>query len=172
MAECGDALELGAEARQEGKRSGKSSTTAPERGVNGFSYGPTARGYDTRAVTACAACGVDVAASDQQLARSADSAGMRWQLWFRRSWRGQDCYPTGTVAMGQAQITVELIFQYSKYLQILKYKTNAILMLKNIQTWHGGRFEHSEQFFPLGRLPIPNIIHVTNFGINSNLNLP
>jgi hypothetical protein len=73
---------------------------------------------------------------------------------------------------GPTQITAELIFQYSKYLQILKYKMKAILMLKNIQTWHGGRFEHSEQFFPLGRLPIPNIIQVTNFGINSNLNLP
>jgi hypothetical protein len=112
-----------------------------------------------------------VAASDQQLARSADSTDVRWQLRFERSWRRRDCDPTSTVAMGRAQITAELIFQYSNYLQTLKYKMKAILLYTNIQTWHGHRVEHSKQLFPLGELPIPNRIHVTNYGIHSNLNL-
>jgi hypothetical protein len=45
------------------------------------------------AAAACTACGADVAASDQQLARSADNAGVRWQLRFIWSWRGRDCDP-------------------------------------------------------------------------------
>jgi hypothetical protein len=72
---------------------------------------------------------------------------------------------------GLGQITTELIFQYSKYLQTLKYKMKANLMFKNIPTWHGGRVEHSEQLFQVGRLQIPNRIQVTNFGINSNFNI-
>jgi hypothetical protein len=65
--------------------------------------------------------------------------------------------------MGRAQITVELIFQYSNYFQTLKYKTKSILIFEKIQTWYGGRVEHYEQLFSLGRLPIPNRIQVTNF---------
>jgi hypothetical protein len=53
----------------------------------------------------------------------------------------------------------------------LKYKMKANLMFKNIPTWHGGRVEHSEQLFQVGRLQIPNRIQVTNFGINSDLNI-
>jgi hypothetical protein len=67
---------------------------------------------------ACAARGGDMTASDQQLAWSVGSASVRWQLRFGRSWRGRDCDPIGTVVMGRAQITVELIFQYSNYLHL------------------------------------------------------
>jgi hypothetical protein len=89
-----------------------------------------------------------VAASDQQLAGSADSAGMSGSGGSDRGWRGQNCDPIGTVAMGRAQFTAELIFQYSNYLQTLKYKMKVILMSKNIQTWNGGRVEHYEQLSP------------------------
>jgi hypothetical protein len=69
-----------------------------------------------RAAATCAARGRDVAVSSQQLAGSADSAGVSGSGNSDRSWRGQNCDPTGTVAMGRAQFTAELIFQYSNYL--------------------------------------------------------
>jgi hypothetical protein len=40
----------------------------------------------------------------------------------------------------------------------------AILMSKNIQTWHGSRVDHYEQLFLLGRLPILNRLQVINSG--------
>jgi hypothetical protein len=106
------------------------------RGEDDFNHRRTAAVDKAHGVVAaaCTARGADVAASDQQLARSADSAGVRWQLRFIQSRRGRDCDPTGTLAMGRAQITAEMIFQYSNYLQTMKYKMKAILMSKNIQT--------------------------------------
>jgi hypothetical protein len=89
-------------------------------------------------VAACAVRGADVVASDQQLAQSTNSASARWQLRFGWSWHSRDYDPTGTVAMGRTQITAELLFQYSNYLQTLKYKMKVILIFKNIQTIEGG----------------------------------
>jgi hypothetical protein len=125
-----------------------------------------------RAPAACAARGGDVVASDQQLAGSANCTVASGSGGSDRSWRGQNYDPTGTVAMTRAQFTAELIFQFSNYLQTLKYKMKAILMSKNIQIWHGGILEDYEQLFPLGQLPIPNRIQDTNFGIHLTLNLP
>jgi hypothetical protein len=54
----------------------------------------------------------------------------------------------------------------------LKFKTDVISCSKNIQTLHEPRVEYSEQLLQLGRLQIPNIIHVIIFGIKSTLNFP
>jgi hypothetical protein len=97
---------------------------------------------------ACTACGGDVAASDQQLAGSTDSAGVSASDGSDRSWRGRNCDPTSIVEMGRPQFTAKFIFQYPNYLQTLKYKTKAILKSKNIQTWHDGRVQHCEPLFP------------------------
>jgi hypothetical protein len=64
------------------------------------------------------------------------------------------------------------IFQMNfNHFQTLKLKTDAFPCSKNIQNFHEARFEHSEQLTKLG-LQIPNKIHVTIFGTDSNLNLP
>jgi hypothetical protein len=91
-----------------------------------------------------------------------------------RPWAGVDGLVTSGLnrrraAVGRARFNAEMISHYSNYLQTLKYKMKAILMFKNIQTWHGGIVEHSEQPFPLGRLLVPNRIRVTNFKTNSPL---
>jgi hypothetical protein len=46
--------------------SGRSSTVTVRRGVNGFSSGPTVRGYGARAMAACAARGAEVAVGQQR----------------------------------------------------------------------------------------------------------
>jgi hypothetical protein len=91
---------------------------------------------------------------------------VRWrQLSKRRtvgSLRGGDC----STRPGPIRCTANC----SKNAQILQIKYAIIPKSKNVQTWHGGRVEHSEQIFPLGQLPNPNRIQVTNFGTNSPLN--
>jgi hypothetical protein len=62
-----------------------------------------------RMAAACAARG-DMAAPDQQLAGSANSVGASGSDGSDRGWHGRNYDPTGTVAMGQAQFTAELIF--------------------------------------------------------------
>jgi hypothetical protein len=61
-----------------------------------------------------------------------------------------------------------IIFQYLKFIQISKFKTN-IPWTKNIQTLQGARFEPDEQPFLLSELQIPSGSYVIIFGINSNL---
>jgi hypothetical protein len=55
-----------------------------------------------------------MAASDQQLAGSADNTDTSGSGDLGRSWRGQNCDPPSTVAMGRAQFTAELIFPIFK----------------------------------------------------------
>jgi hypothetical protein len=62
-------------------------------------------------------------------------------------------------------------FFYFIISQILKSKTEAFLVPKNIQTLHDARFGLDEQISPLVQLQIPNASHVINFGANSIFNL-
>jgi hypothetical protein len=62
-------------------------------------------------------------------------------------------------------------FQYPKLAQTCKFKTDAFHCSKNTQALHDARFDYLEQTFQLGRLQIPNIIRVINFGTYSNLNI-
>jgi hypothetical protein len=55
--------------------------------------------------------------------------------------------------------------------QILKFKTESFPCSINTQTLYDARFEYFEQLSKLGQLQIPNIIHVINFGTDSNLNI-
>jgi hypothetical protein len=77
----------------------------------------------------------------------------------------------GTVDMGWVQFGAQPFSNYSNFAPILKCKTKTILMSINNQTWHGARVDYSEQFLPLGPLPIPNRIPVIKFRTNSTLNL-
>jgi hypothetical protein len=87
-----------------------------------------------------------------------------------RAARGQKCLGSVTVALGRAQFGAPFFSNCSKIAQFLQFKYAATPKSKNVQTLHGARVEHSERLFPLGRLPIPNRIHVTNFGTNSAFN--
>jgi hypothetical protein len=64
------------------------------------------------------------------------------------------------------------IFQNSNFVQTSKFKFSTMPTSKNVKIFHGDRFEHDEQRYPLVQLPIPNGSHVINFGSNSNLNFP
>jgi hypothetical protein len=65
----------------------------------------------------------------------------------------------------------KIFFQYSKKLQICKFKFSASVRSKIIQTLHEAIFEYIEQLYQLGQLQIPNKIHDINFGTDSSLNL-
>jgi hypothetical protein len=56
------------------------------------------------------------------------------------------------------------------FAQILKFKTKAFLVPKNIQTLHEASFEQNEHLHQLSQVQMPNKIRVINFGTNSNLN--
>jgi hypothetical protein len=73
------------------------------------------------------------------------------------------------LAVGPTQFKLFLYFLSS---QILKFKTEAFLVPKNIQTFHEVRFEHDKQISPFAQLQIPTASHVMNFRTDSNLNLP
>jgi hypothetical protein len=84
--------------------------------------------------------------------------------------RGTRSWPiVGHWQAGPANLNFSLNFKISIN---LKFKTKVFRMSNNIQTLYGNRFEYFEQLYKLGRLQIPNIIHVIMFGINSNLNFP
>jgi hypothetical protein len=95
-----------------------------------------------------------VAAGRQQLTRSADSVAAA----AVQAARGRKSLGLVTVALGRAQFGAQSFFNCSKIAQFLQFKYATIPKSKNVQTWHGARVGHSEQLFPLGRLPIPNRI--------------
>jgi hypothetical protein len=59
-----------------------------------------------------------------------------------------------------------------KFLWNLKFITKGFRCSKNPQTLHEARMEIAEQLSQFSWLQIPNRIHVIDFGIDSNLNIP
>jgi hypothetical protein len=64
------------------------------------------------------------------------------------------------------------IFQISNLAQIRKFKIEAFMCSKNIQTLNEAIFEYFKQISQLGQLQILNRIYVINSGTKFNLNPP